>query len=158
MTTIGSSGRSKITMRRFKFRCSAWVRGTTFFLGDVKKLCPPQERGRKRGGAAWPAADHLRRGHAGGWNDKKVGAVDFGDRLPFDLYEATLRWYDNLLKGMANGVGQEKPVRIFVMGTDEWREEDDWPLGAQRRPGITCGRPSPRTACRRRHAECGRSG
>jgi putative CocE/NonD family hydrolase len=68
-------------------------------------------------------------GHAGGWNDKKVGAVDFGDRLPFDLYEATLRWYDNLLKGMANGVGQEKPVRIFVMGTDEWREEDDWPLG-----------------------------
>ncbi|MGB8013724.1 MAG: CocE/NonD family hydrolase [Terriglobales bacterium] len=67
-------------------------------------------------------------GHAGGWNDMKVGAVDFGDKLPFDLYEETLRWYDNLLKGIPNGVNQEKPVRIFVMGTNEWREEDDWPL------------------------------
>jgi uncharacterized protein len=67
-------------------------------------------------------------GHAGGWNDKKVGAVEFGDKLPFDLGEVTLRWYDSLLKGIANGVDHEKPVRIFVMGKNDWREEDDWPL------------------------------
>ena len=67
-------------------------------------------------------------GHAGGWTNQKVGAVDFGDKLPFDLGEATLRWYDNLLKGTANGVEHEKPVRIFVMGKNEWREEEDWPL------------------------------
>ena len=67
-------------------------------------------------------------GHAGGWNSKKVGAVDFGDKLPFDVEEVTLRWYDSLLKGAANGLDHEKPVRIFVMGKNDWREEDDWPL------------------------------
>jgi uncharacterized protein len=32
------------------------------------------------------------------------------------------------LKGAANGVEKEKPVSIFVMGKNDWREEDDWPL------------------------------
>jgi putative CocE/NonD family hydrolase len=67
-------------------------------------------------------------GHAGGWSDEKVGVVDFGNRLPFDLGEVTLRWYDSLLKGIVNGLDHEKPVRIFVMGKNDWREEDDWPL------------------------------
>jgi putative CocE/NonD family hydrolase len=67
-------------------------------------------------------------GHAGGSEDRKVGAVDFGDKLPFDLVEAMLRWYDSLLKGIGNGSDREKPVRIFVMGKNNWREEDDWPL------------------------------
>lgn len=67
-------------------------------------------------------------GHAGGWKNQKVGAVDFGDKLPFDVGEVTLRWYDNLLKGMANGVDREKPVKIFVMGKNDWRQEDDFPL------------------------------
>ena len=64
-------------------------------------------------------------GHAGG--GRKIGAVDFGEQLPKDADEAMLRWYDWLLKGEANGVAQEKPVKIFVMGKNEWREEDDWP-------------------------------
>jgi putative CocE/NonD family hydrolase len=67
-------------------------------------------------------------GHAGGSTEKKVGAVDFGDKLPFDLEEVTLRWYDSLLKGIVNGLDHEKPVKIFVMGKNNWREEDDWPL------------------------------
>jgi len=67
-------------------------------------------------------------GHAGGSGARKIGAVDFGDKAPFDLDELTLRWYDWLLKGEANGVEKERPVRIFVMGKNEWREEDDWPL------------------------------
>jgi len=67
-------------------------------------------------------------GHAGGWASQKVGAVDFGEKLPFDVSEVTFRWYDNLLKGIANGVEHEKPVKIFVMGKNDWREEDDYPL------------------------------
>lgn len=67
-------------------------------------------------------------GHASGPDPKKVGAVEFGDKLPSDGDEAMLRWYDWLLKGEANGVENEKPVKIFVMGKNEWREEDDWPL------------------------------
>jgi uncharacterized protein len=67
-------------------------------------------------------------GHAGGWDSRKVGAVDFGEKLPIDGSEIMLRWYDWLLKGEANGVEREKPVKIFVMGKNEWREEDDWPI------------------------------
>ncbi len=66
-------------------------------------------------------------GHAGGANSKKVGALEFGDKAPIDLDEVTLRWYDSLLKGQANGAERDKPVKIFVMGKNEWREEDDWP-------------------------------
>jgi hypothetical protein len=38
-----------------------------------------------------------------------------------------LRWFDYTLKGMVSGLA-EKPVRIFVMGENVWREEEDWPL------------------------------
>src|SRR5882757_9218357 len=71
-------------------------------------------------------------GHAGGWDSRKVGAVDFGEKLPIEGDELTLRWDDWLLKGEANGVEKEKPVKIFVMGKNEWREEDDWPLARAR--------------------------
>jgi putative CocE/NonD family hydrolase len=67
-------------------------------------------------------------GHAGGSASRKVGAVDFGEKLPIDQDEMTLRWYDAILKAQANGVEGEKPVKIFVMGKNEWRDEDDWPL------------------------------
>jgi len=67
-------------------------------------------------------------GHAGGSDNKKVGAVDFGEKLPFDLNEVMLNWYDALLKGATNAASAEKPVKIFVMGKNEWRDEDDWPL------------------------------
>jgi len=67
-------------------------------------------------------------GHAGGNSNRHVGAVDFGEKLPIDQDEMTLRWYDWLLKGQANGVENEKPVKIFVMGKNEWRDEEDWPL------------------------------
>ncbi len=67
-------------------------------------------------------------GHAGWSEARKIGDVDFGAKAPFDIDELTLRWYDWLLKGEANGVEKEKPVKFFVMGKNEWREEDDWPL------------------------------
>lgn len=67
-------------------------------------------------------------GHAGGSENPKVGQVDFGKDAPAHVDEATLRWYDWLLKGQANGVEQEKPVKIFVMGRNTWREEENWPL------------------------------
>jgi uncharacterized protein len=65
-------------------------------------------------------------GHAGG--GRKIGAVDFGEKLQTDGDEEMLRWYDWLLKGEANGVEKEKPVKIFVMGKNDWRQEEDWPL------------------------------
>jgi uncharacterized protein len=65
-------------------------------------------------------------GHAG--SGRKIGAVDFGEKLETDEDGRMLEWYDWLLKGEENSAAKEKPVRIFVMGKNEWRDEDDWPL------------------------------
>lgn len=65
-------------------------------------------------------------GHAGG--GRKIGDVDFGEKAQLDDDELMLRWYDSILKGEKNGIENEKPVKIFVMGKNEWRDEDDWPL------------------------------
>lgn len=65
-------------------------------------------------------------GHAGG--GRKIGEVDFGPQAEFSEDDIMLRWYDQVLKGLDNGVEREKPVKIFVMGKNVWREEDDWPL------------------------------
>lgn len=45
-----------------------------------------------------------------------------------DLSGLHLRWFDRWLKGEENGIDQEPPVLIFIMGVDEWRAEADWPL------------------------------
>ena len=65
-------------------------------------------------------------GHAG--LTAKIGDIDFGkDSVP-DLRALTLRWYDHVLRGIDNGVDRERPVKIFVMGRNVWRDEDTWPL------------------------------
>ncbi len=58
----------------------------------------------------------------------KAGEREFGKSAAVDYDEIILRWMDHYLKGVDNGVGKEKPVRIFVMGDDVWRDEDSWPL------------------------------
>jgi len=66
-------------------------------------------------------------GHAG--EGRKIGTVDFGPEAEkFDENEVTLHWYDFLFKGVQNEYATGKPVKIFVMGINQWREEDDWPL------------------------------
>ena len=45
-----------------------------------------------------------------------------------DLHGLHLRWYDYWLKGIDNGIMDEAPVRIFVMGDNVWRYEQEWPL------------------------------
>ncbi len=66
-------------------------------------------------------------GHAG-WG-QKIGDVDFGPEAEkFHENDVTLEWYDFLFKGVQNEFASGKPVRIFVMGLNQWRQEDDWPL------------------------------
>ena len=66
------------------------------------------------------------------------GAVKWGDRVYNQL---RLRWFDRWLKDMENGVDDDPPVRMFVMGGGdghktsagryfhggEWRFENEWP-------------------------------
>jgi len=48
---------------------------------------------------------------------------------PFATYhDEIIRWYDHWLKGKATGILEEPPVRYWVMGANEWRTGQDWPL------------------------------
>jgi putative CocE/NonD family hydrolase len=60
-----------------------------------------------------------------------VGEVNYGlasAALSVDLDSLQLRWFDHWLKGKQNGLLEEPPVRIFVMGQNTWRSEMEWPL------------------------------
>ena len=57
-----------------------------------------------------------------------AGEYDFGKASVLDLLEIQLRWFDRWLKGKQNGIDEEAPLRLFVMGTNEWRDEHEWPL------------------------------
>ena len=65
-------------------------------------------------------------GHSG-WG-RTIGEVDFGPDAPFDENEVILDWYDYLFLGKQNEFANGKPVKIFVMGENKWRDEDSWPL------------------------------
>jgi hypothetical protein len=66
-------------------------------------------------------------GHSG--HGRKIGEVDFGPAAAeFDDSKLMLDWYDYLFKGARNEFATQKRVRIFVMGKNVWRDEDDWPL------------------------------
>jgi hypothetical protein len=48
------------------------------------------------------------------------------------LMDTMLRWYDYHLKGLSNGLDREPPIRLYVMGRDVWRDENEWPLARTR--------------------------
>jgi putative CocE/NonD family hydrolase len=57
----------------------------------------------------------------------RSGQREFGSAAVIDYDEVVLRWMDHYLRGMANGVETEEPVRYFVMGDNAWRGADAWP-------------------------------
>ncbi len=62
----------------------------------------------------------------------KIGTLDFGKDSQIDMDGLLIRWFNRWLKGEQNGIENEKPVRIFVMGANTWREEDSWPVAGTR--------------------------
>lgn len=59
---------------------------------------------------------------------RKVGELDFGESADLDDTKLMLRWFDSQLKGIDDGIIDEPPVKIFVMGENRWRYENEWPL------------------------------
>ena len=57
-----------------------------------------------------------------------TGDIDFGPDAAIELHDHLRRWFDYWLKDDANGVMEDPPVYIFVMGENKWRHEDEWPL------------------------------
>jgi len=58
----------------------------------------------------------------------KAGDIDFGEEAKIDLNALVIRWCDYWLKGIDNDIMDEPPIRIFVMGDNTWRYEQEWPL------------------------------
>lgn len=63
-----------------------------------------------------------------GLNTRNLGILDFGTQAVVDLDGLEARWLDRWVRDIDNGVDREPPVRIFVMGINEWRDENEWPL------------------------------
>ena len=59
---------------------------------------------------------------------RSTGALDFGPDANIDANALQLRWYDYWLKGIDNGLPREAPVKLFVMGRNEWVYEREYPL------------------------------
>ena len=57
-----------------------------------------------------------------------TGEIDFGDEARIELHDYLLRWFDHWLKDSDTGIMDEPPVRLFVMGENRWRSENEWPL------------------------------
>jgi uncharacterized protein len=49
-----------------------------------------------------------------------------------DNTNTTLKWFDYSLKGIKNEFASGAPVRLFIMGTNVWRDEQEFPLARTR--------------------------
>lgn len=68
--------------------------------------------------------DHL--DYSGVYPDRQFGMAAGMEAV--DVTGMHLQFYDRWLRGRTDALDGVAPVRIFVMGIDEWRDEQDWPL------------------------------
>lgn len=67
----------------------------------------------------------------GGDFSNVIDHVDFGpdgSGDAFGMAQKLYDWFDYWLKGIDNGITEEPPVDIFVMGINKWRKENEWPI------------------------------
>lgn len=70
--------------------------------------------------------------HASTSAEGKIGDVTFGKQAVLDMTGTILRWSDYALKGVRNEYTGGAPVRLFVMGENAWRDEQEFPLARTR--------------------------
>ncbi len=69
--------------------------------------------------------------HAATSPEGKIGDVVFGRDAVLDMTATIRDWFDYSLKGVANAFAGKR-VRLFVMGDNAWRDEDEFPLARAR--------------------------
>ena len=118
---------SEITVPAFNY--GGWY--DIFLGGTIRNFTGMREMG---------AAESARRGQRlliGPWVHSAIGNDVAGERsfgsvassaYGIDLQGQLLRYFDHWLRDEDNGVPDDRPVTIFVMGENVWREEDEWPL------------------------------
>ena len=107
----------------------------TFNLGgwyDLFLAGPPRNFAGLRERAATEAARTGQRLIMGPWTHNLpsiavAGEMNFGWAATLCVEDLQLRWFDYWLKEIDNGIIDEPPVRLYVMG-DGWRDEQEWPL------------------------------
>lgn len=57
----------------------------------------------------------------------RIGRLNIGDKSATTIWDMRQEFYDKFLKGMDNGFENTPPVRIFVIGDNDWRDEEEWP-------------------------------
>ena len=57
-----------------------------------------------------------------------IGPPVYLDRPLYQYQYESLRWFDYWLKGIDTRIMEEPSVRLFVMGTGEWKASEGWPL------------------------------
>jgi predicted acyl esterase len=57
-----------------------------------------------------------------------IGPPMYLDRPFYQFQFEALRWFDHWLKGIDTGIMKEPPIKLFLMGTNKWKEAEDWPL------------------------------
>jgi hypothetical protein len=70
--------------------------------------------------------------HAATSAEGKIGDVVFGKAAVLDMNRTILQWFDYALKGIKNEYAGGAPVRIFIMGENKWRDEQEFPLARTR--------------------------
>jgi putative CocE/NonD family hydrolase len=56
-----------------------------------------------------------------------VGEIDFGRNAVNPIDNLHVRWFDRWLKDDRNGIDEEPPVEVFVMGSNTWWRGDQFP-------------------------------
>jgi putative CocE/NonD family hydrolase len=59
---------------------------------------------------------------------QKVGELDFGPAARLDVGQMQFKWFQYWLQGKETDVEDWPPYRLFVMGENVWRGENEWPL------------------------------
>ena len=55
--------------------------------------------------------------------------VDFGtNAIRFDLDLNFIKWFDLYLKGIENNIDKTSPVEYYTVGSNEWKEAQNWPI------------------------------
>ena len=71
---------------------------------------------------------HMVIGPWGHGASQSFGDIDFGPTANVEALALQVRWYDHWLKGIDNGLTSEPPVKLFVMGRNQWVYEQEYPL------------------------------
>jgi len=63
---------------------------------------------------------------------RRTGDIDFGPEAAIDYDEIVLDFHDYYLRDIDNQFTHASPVRHFVMGANEWRDDTRWPPAESR--------------------------